>query len=160
MTVLLYIIAAIIDGFNSPILAIGLLCAGIGLIFLTSKRHVAALLLSGFLALGASITLKLLYAVPRPDLVLVEVTGYRFPSQHAILTSAFFSSLCFSAFCAFRSLFAKILISAFSLGAIIVVAWSRVFLQVHLPIDVIVGSVLGVSISFVVHYLILRKCYV
>lgn len=159
MTNLLYTIAAIIDSFNSPILAVGLLLSGTGLVFVTSKGHAATLVLSSVLAWSASNILKLLFAVPRLDSALVEVTGYRFPSQHALIASAFFSSLCFSAFCLLDSPYTKVLIATLSLIAIIVVAWSRVFLHAHLPIDVIVGSILGISISIVIHFIVLRQCY-
>ncbi len=159
MTNILYTIAAMIDAFNSPILATGLLTAGTGLIFLASRGHAVALLLSSLLALGMSYMLKILFAVPRLDSALVPVTGYRFPSQHALIASTFFSSLCFSAFCLVDSPYIKILIAALSLITIVVIAWSRVFLHAHLPIDVIVGSILGVSISLVIHFMLLRKCY-
>ena len=153
----LYTIAAGIDSFNSPILAAGLLATGAGFIFLRSKRHAAALVLSCVCAAGMGIALKLLFAIPRPDAALVPVSGYRFPSQHALLAGAFFSSVCLSAFCLFRSRWAKLCAFIFSLCAVGIVAWSRVFLHTHLPIDVTVGALLGIGISMVIQFLILRK---
>ncbi len=160
MMPLLYSIAVIIDSFNSPLLAMGLVSAGTGLVFLTSRGHAVALLASTLFAWLLSGMLKFLFAVPRPDLTLVEVTGYRFPSQHAVVASAFVSSLCFTLFCVLPSPYAKIVVCLFSLAVIIIVAWSRVFLHAHLPIDVIAGSILGMSVSLIIHFSVLKKCYV
>lgn len=158
MVDLLYTIAAAIDAFNAPLLAAGLLVAGAGFIFLHSKSHAAALVLSSLLACSMSVALKLLFAMPRLDSALVLVTGYRFPSQHALVASAFFGSLCLSAFCLLRSPNQKALAVFVCLAAVVTVAWSRVFLRAHLPIDVIVGSLLGLGISSIVHFVVLRKC--
>ena len=159
MTQLPYTLAVVIDTFNSPLLSVALLVVGTGLVFLTSRGHASALVLSSLLARVLGAGLKLLFAVPRLDSALVEVVGYRFPSQHALVAGAFFSSLCFSALCVLDSPYTKVLVVGVCLLAIIIVAWSRVFLHAHLPIDVIVGSLLGISISFVIHFLVLRKCY-
>lgn len=159
MIQMLYTIAAAIDTFNSPLLAIGLLIGGAGFIFLHSRRHAAALIASSLGALILSVTLKLLFAAPRLDSPLVEVTGYRFPSQHTLVASAFFGSVCFSACCLFRSPLQKALAVFVSLATIIVIAWSRVFLHAHFPIDVIIGSLLGISVSLIIHFLVLPKCY-
>lgn len=157
MTGLLYTVAALIGTFNSPILVVGLLIAGAGLVFLTSRGHAVALVLSVLSAWMMSSILKLLFAVPRLDSVLVTVTSYRFPSTHALVAGAFFTSICFSAFCVLESPYVKVLIAILSFAAIVVVAWSRVFLHAHLPIDVIVGSLLGVSVSLVVHFFVIRQ---
>lgn len=159
MTALLYTIAVTIGAFNFSVLGAGLLVAGIGLLLLRSKGHAVALVLSAIVAVVMNNMLKFLFAIPRLDSALVAVTGYRFPSMHALVASAFFSSLCLSAFCLLHSPYTKVLVAVLSLTAIIVVAWSRVFLHAHLLIDVIIGVLLGVSISLVVHFFILQKCY-
>jgi undecaprenyl-diphosphatase len=133
--------------------------AGTGLIFLYSKGHAGALVISSILAYIISYELKLFFAVPRPGLALVAVTGYRFPSMHAFVASAFFGSLCFSAFCLLRSPYKKVLVTFVCLSVVGIVGWSRVFLGAHLPIDVIVGVILGTSISLITHFFVLRKCY-
>ena len=157
MGLLPYILAAAIDNVNAPVFVAGLLLATAGFIFFHSKRYAIALVVSCGLALLLSAVLKTLFAVPRLDAPLVELTGYRFPSQHALVAGAFFASVCFSAFCLLRSPQTKTAVALFSLSAIGIVAWSRVFLRAHMPIDVVIGALLGISISLVVHFFILRK---
>ena len=159
LTPFLYTFAVVIDAFNSPALAAGLLIAGAAFIFLKSKGHATAMVVSAVCAYAVNSILKMLFAVPRLDSALVPVTGYRFPSQHAVMAGAFFGSVCLSALCVLRSPYKKALVVFVSLSAISIVAWSRVFLYAHLPVDVIVGSVIGMSISYVVHYFTLRNCY-
>ena len=87
-------------------------------------RRVEALALA--LSLGGAMLLsdlvKLLVSRPRPPVEhLQAVTGSSFPSGHATQASAFWLSL--------------VLVAA--------VAWSRVYLGVHYPADVVAGVLLG-----------------
>ncbi len=151
-----YTIAIVIDTFNSPLLTLGLILASAGFVCILSRDHATALIVSSLCAGTIGYILKLLFAIPRLDSALVVVTGYRFPSLHAVIATAFFGSLCFSAFYLIDSLPLKILIVLLACVAIVLVAWSRVFLHAHLPIDVIVGSLLGISITFLVHVFLLH----
>jgi len=91
-------------------------------------------------------TVKNLVKRPRP-FVVGEVnparahtaTGYSFPSGHT-QTIATWSS-------AFAMYFKKAWVSVLAGVGIVAVAFSRLFLGVHYPSDVIAGAVLGVSIA-------------
>ncbi len=155
----LYTLATIIDHFNSPVLAGVLLAAGAAVLSPYSRSHALALVFSSVIAFGVGAVLKVVFAVPRLDSALVAVHGYRFPSQHALVAGAFFGSLCVSALYALDSVVLKVVVVILALAGISIVSWSRVFLHAHLPIDVIVGSMLGVAIALCIHVFVLKEYF-
>jgi undecaprenyl-diphosphatase len=82
------------------------------------------------------------YAAPKP-LVRVPHDG-SFPSGHA---TASFACATMLAFYAPRAAPALFLLAA-------AIAWSRVYVGVHYPLDVLGGAVLGVLISIVLRWLL------
>lgn len=157
MTDSLYTAAVLIDILGYPPSAVVIVGAGAGLLSLIERKYALAIIYSSVLAWTASGLLKLLFAIPRPDSALIEVAGYRFPSWHALFAAAFFGSLCFSVFSVTRSVFLRTITAAACTAAVVVVGWSRVFLGVHVPLDVIVGSLLGIIVALPVHFFVIRK---
>jgi undecaprenyl-diphosphatase len=100
------------------------------------------------LSLGGAMLLadlvKLLTSRPRPSVEHLQlVGGSSFPSAHATQASAFWLALALTLRA--RAVRRRILWEAVS-GAVLValvVAWSRVYLGVHYPSDVVAGLVLG-----------------
>lgn len=98
--------------------------------------------------------IKTLVRRPRPDLwvTLIHENGFSFPSGHALGTSAFFP---FAAFSVFRAKFSVrsplIVLSCILAGAI---GFSRVYLGVHWPTDVIAGWTIGFSEAAVGTYML------
>jgi undecaprenyl-diphosphatase len=104
--------------------------------------------------------LKNIFKVERPTDMVLVADGYRFPSAHASVTAAIAMSL---ALYGWRWLegrpnvaIARAALSAGAFGVIATVNISRIALNVHTPIDVFVGAVLGVAIAYLVHVFILR----
>ena len=104
--------------------------------------------------------LKNFFAVPRPTDMTLVADGYRFPSLHAAITGAIAMSLVLYGW---RWLEGKpyatggrIALSSGAFGAIATVNISRIALNVHEPVDVFVGAVIGVTIAYVVHVFILK----
>ncbi len=104
--------------------------------------------------------LKHLFAVPRPDDMVLAADGYRFPSAHASVTAAIMISF---ALYGWRWLddkrymnVGRAALSAGAFGAIATVNVSRVALNVHQPIDVFVGALIGAVIAYLVHLFILK----
>lgn len=98
-----------------------------------------------FLGLILSETVKTIVARPRPDeilnnaFILMDLKGYSFPSGHSV-----------AAFSALTILGIKYgHIYFFSLLAIMV-AFSRIYLGVHYPLDVFVGALLGITLALLV----------
>ena len=130
----------------------GALWIFIALVLLCIKRHrrTGLMLLAG-LAMGVligNLLLKPLAARPRPcwidqaaPLLIACPTDFSFPSGHTLSSFIAAVILC----CARRSWGW----GAFSLAAGI--AFSRLYLYVHFPSDVLAGIVLGITIGLLVH---------
>ena len=113
-----------------------------------SRRYALALFISVGLTFALTEVLKNIFAIPRPTDMLAHTTGYRFPSLHASLTSSIVTALWLFYTESTQNRRYQIIASVFAILIIFVVDYSRVFLNVHKPIDVIIGSLLGVGISF------------
>ena len=116
-----------------------------------------ALLTSAILSLVVSATLKKLFAMPRPaaifdneSFVIIGRTlsgNSSFPSGHSIATFVVITILLF-AFMPQRNKH-KVIWSLFMLILGFVIAFSRVGVGAHYPIDVIVGSTIGYVVTII-----------
>ncbi len=125
-------------------------------------QHVSSGIKTCFLIVGStgiatflSQTIKHIYKIPRPVDMLVMETGYRFPSGHATVSTAFFVALIVSmyVFYSTSALPVKRFVTSLSILLIIGVSSSRLVLHVHKPIDVICGVVLGLISVLIMVYI-------
>lgn len=123
---------------------IGVIWILLGLILLTRKRWRLAgiMLLSALLieALFCNVLLKNLFAVPRPfeyrsgiELLIPKPTDYSFPSGH---TGASFAAVAALYLSRYRYWGVALLVA-------VLISFSRLYLYVHYPTDVLGGVVLG-----------------
>jgi undecaprenyl-diphosphatase len=88
---------------------------------------------------------KTLFDRPRPDLVpkLIQVGGMSFPSGHAVTASAVYLTLAILAARHFRTAASRATLFLLAGLLIFIVAFSRVYMGVHYPSDVLSGALLG-----------------
>lgn len=119
--------------------------AGAAIVFLaaTGRRRLAlAVLCAVASAVLAALALKVLAARPRPDVVphLGGFTGASFPSSHAMLSIAIYGTL---AVALTASPPARWLACLAAIALAAVIGFSRLYLGVHWPTDVLAGWCLG-----------------
>lgn len=107
-------------------------------VYFTEKKQLSKFLLSFVVALGFVFLLKYFFGVVRPESPFLTLSGFSFPSAHA--------ASAFVAYVYLAKLFPKT--KGLWLGLAILIAFSRVYLFVHYPVDILVGVVIGLSASW------------
>ena len=120
---------------------------GVTLLFFKKYRRLGAIILLGLLVglVTVNLGIKNIVARPRPcslnpdiELIIPFPSEYSFPSGHTV-----------SSFSAATSVFLNNRkMGAFALSLAAVIAFSRMYLYVHFPTDILGGIVIGVAISF------------
>ncbi len=91
--------------------------------------------------------LKHTFAIDRPDVYrLIEVTGYSFPSGHAMNGAVFIGCIVVLTAPALRHVVAKVAVCAVGTAFVLAVGYSRVYLGVHNAGDVLAGYAAGVAL--------------
>ena len=90
---------------------------------------------------------KTAFARPRPDLVnaLIPAQGLSFPSGHAFVAVSFYGLVSWFLFDSAKTKTAKVLIVVFTLETIFAIGFSRIYLGVHWPSDVLASFCLGAA---------------
>jgi len=122
---------------------LALLCA---VLLVRAGRRLDALAVA--LSLGGAIAIyhavKALVARPRPAVEhLQHVTGWSYPSGHSAQAGAFWTSLLLVVLARTRTRRESGIAIGLTAMIVLAVAWSRVYLGVHYPSDVIAGALLG-----------------
>jgi membrane-associated phospholipid phosphatase len=128
----------------------------IGIFFARREYHVVRLLVASFAGgLALEIVLKLAFhrARPVPFFNLPAPSSYSFPSGHALVSLCVYSALAMIFAARVSSIAAKIAIWTLAGLLIFAIGFSRVYLGVHYPSDVVAGYAAGIvwlsSVSFV-----------
>ena len=118
-----------------------------------SKHRGYYLLTTGFLGVLANQALKLIFRIPRPwvldpnfkpvESAVPAATGYSFPSGHTQNAAGTFGGLARSS----KKLWARIVFAAI----VVLVGFSRMYLGVHTPKDVLVSLVIGAVLIFALY---------
>lgn len=88
--------------------------------------------------------LKLSFSRPRPDIpVLKEVSGFSFPSGHALMSFAFYGLLIYIVWHEIKNKVLRWILTIVLILLIHIIAFSRVYLRVHYASDVLAGLAVG-----------------
>ncbi|MFT8361851.1 MAG: phosphatase PAP2 family protein [Sporolactobacillus sp.] len=120
------------------------------LFLLLKKRVVAAVLLPLLFLMERSLNhmLKQLVARPRPDLYhYVHETGYSFPSGHAMNAATMYGLLIIVLLPHCHRKWTRALLVALCVAAILLVGFTRPFLQVHYLTDILGGYAVGLALN-------------
>ena len=123
------------------------------------KRKGYYILSVGFLGTIANQFMKLLFRVPRPwyldeNFTILEQAregagGYSFPSGHSQSSVGTFGGI--------AAVTKNKVIKALCIAVCILVPFSRMYIGVHTPADVLAGSAMAVALIFIMHPLIFGK---
>jgi undecaprenyl-diphosphatase len=122
---------------------------GISMAIVLMRHHrsayVAGLLIAIGGSAGFSYLLKLLVARgrPLPSLAAIDAPGFSFPSMHAACAMAMYGFLAYMIYKLLRPQHHRAPLAAGIATVILLIGFSRLYLGVHYPSDVVAGFVIG-----------------
>lgn len=100
-------------------------------------------------AIGGKV-LKKLFDRDRPEFIqLIEKTNESFPSGHATATTIFYAFIGMVLILAVAQLWKKVIIGFITLVWIGFILYTRIYLGVHFPTDVLAGFLYGLAVVFI-----------
>lgn len=128
--------------------------------FLKNKKFFLSLFVDMILIVFFNYFLKLVFLRERPvDLMIINETGYSFPSGHSMIAVSFYGFIIFLIWRMNIKKIYKFLFSLFTGFLIFLIGISRIYLGVHFPSDVIGGY--SISLCFLIVYIsLIRKRFV
>lgn len=122
----------------------------ISFVILLIKKDKLGILFLAINVIGSSlwmILLKNVVARDRPNIVprLIEITGLSYPSGHSLVSTATYLSMAFLFYRRTDSRFLKLMVLLLAGLIISLIAFSRIYLGVHYPSDVLSGIIFGLS---------------
>ena len=144
-----------------------ILTIGTALVFLllwTGKRRLAAIDTAVACAVAGIITraVKVLLGRPRPSSLepLIQVAGFSFPSGHVSGITALLTATALHTIEAAPSRGLRVVLAVLHVLLIAGVGWSRVYLGVHYPSDVVAGLCVGIACALGAHGLLRTRTVV
>lgn len=115
-------------------------------LYLYAKKKADAFLFMSIVysAVILNIALKFLYSRPRPEMnPLVIENSYSYPSFHAMISLIFYAAVAYFTYKETKNKTLTIIVSLVFGFLIFMIGYSRVYLGVHYPSDVIAGYIAG-----------------
>lgn len=101
-------------------------------------------------AMFITMILKYLLKIPRPEAMLILEDGYRFPSGHATMAGVIMSLLIYYSHEHIKDKYIRYAVYVCAVAWYLLVSYSRLYLNVHYPIDVIAGGIIGILSTILV----------
>lgn len=131
------------------------------LLILLKKRNVNGiiLLLSSILGgYGLNILLKSIFIRTRPlEYFLIEQGGYSFPSGHAMMSMIFYTTITHLLIENEKRRGVKKILWTINCIVIALIGFSRIYLGVHWPTDILMGYVIGYIFYYIVTRMFTKK---
>ncbi len=102
------------------------------------------ILFSSTLAMCITYTIKYLLKIPRPEDTLVFAGDYRFPSGHATMAAVVMSLALYYTHLHIKNKLLRYLLYLCAVTWLLLVSYSRLYLNVHYTVDVFVGGCIGI----------------
>ena len=143
-------------------LAVTVTICVVAAVLLVLARDPAAALHLGLVSYGGfriAAWAKTWFDRPRPEIIprLAQAGGMSFPSGHAVTAASIYLTLALLAARHYRHPAARATLFALAGLLIFIVAFSRVYLGVHYPTDVLSGALLGASWALLLGALFSRR---
>ena len=153
-----------LDGLMSVITMLGeeslFIAVALAIFWCVDKKRGYYLLFIGFVGTVVNQFLKMLFRIPRPwvkdptfqivESAREQATGYSFPSGHTSTATTLYGGLAVAA----KKWFLRVI----GIVLVILVAFSRMYLGVHTPLDVLVSLGIGTVLALV-FYPVIRWAY-
>ncbi len=112
------------------------------------KSYIFLVLNSLLISFGANALLKNYFGRIRPiKYMIIEQGGYSFPSGHSMVSMSFYITLTYIICRNTKNLLLKKMIGLVNGLLIFLIGFSRIYLGVHWPTDVIVGFLMGLGVA-------------
>ena len=109
-----------------------------------NKRLTVRISALALTSLSLMFLLKLSFQRSRPEIPLLEkVSGFSFPSGHALMSVAFYGLLIYISSQEIKGTIFRRIIEAFLIFLILLIGFSRIYLRVHYASDVMAGFAVG-----------------
>lgn len=145
-----------IGSFSIHIWIIGAICL---LYMLIRKYSVVVLIIFNLLfSISLNGILKEIFHRPRPEMRMLDVAGYSFPSGHTMNNFAIYAFFIFLVLISTLNKKLKIILTVFMFLLTGTIAFSRMYLAVHYPTDIIGGICGGLFVATVSIHLYQKYC--
>lgn len=114
------------------------------------KKDSLKIIFASTSAMFVTFTLKYLLKVPRPAHMLVVETDPRFPSGHATMASVVMALIIYYSYKYIKNRYLRYFLYVCAVSWFLLVSYSRLYLGVHYPIDVIAGGLIGILSTIIV----------
>jgi undecaprenyl-diphosphatase len=114
------------------------------------KKEFYEIFFTSVTAMCITFSLKYILKIPRPEHMLILEDGYRFPSGHATMAGVVSALIIYFTHKHIKNKVLSYSLHLFAILWLILVSYSRLYLQVHYLIDVVAGGLIGIVTTLII----------